>query len=183
MRFNHPDRVVLGAESEMAIEIMKDVYRVLYLNQTPFPTTNIETAELVKYASNAFLAAKISFINEMAELCEKVGANIQHISKGMGIDGRIGPKFLDAGPGYGGSCFPNDTRALSRIARDHGCQLSIVDSTIRANENQKLRMVNIIDSTMGGVNGKTIGVLGLAFKPETDDMREAPSLTIVNSFS
>lgn len=177
--FTHPDRVVLGAESERAIEIMKELYRVLYLNETPFLITNIETAELIKYASNAFLATKISFINELTELCEKVGANIQHVSKGMGMDRRIGSKFLHAGPGYGGSCFPKDIQALLKIGRDYGCELSIIDSTVKANDNQKLRMINKILSIMGSVEGKTICVLGLAFKPETDDMREAPALTII----
>ncbi len=177
--FTHPDRVVLGAESEKAIEIMKEVYRVLYLNETPFLITNIETAELIKYASNSFLATRITFINELTELCEKVGANIQHVSKGMGMDGRIGPKFLHAGPGYGGSCFPKDIQALLKIGRDYGCELSIIASTIKANDNQKFRMINKITNIMGSVEGKTICVLGLAFKPETDDMREAPALTII----
>lgn len=178
--FTHPDRVILGAESEKAVEIMKEVYRVLYLNETPSLITNLETAELIKYASNAFLATKISFINEMTELCEKVGANIQHVSKGMGMDGRIGPKFLHAGPGYGGSCFPKDTQALLRIGRDYECEISLIDSTIKANDNQKLRMVEKIENAMESVEGKIIGVLGLSFKPETDDMREAPALTIIN---
>lgn len=177
--FTHPDRVVLGAESERAIEIMKEVYRVLYLNETPFLITNIETSELIKYASNAFLAARITFINELTELCEKVGANIQHVSKGMGMDVRIGSKFLNAGPGYGGSCFPKDIQALLKIGRDYGCELSIIDSTIKANEKQKLRIINKIVNTMGSVEGKTICILGLAFKPETDDMRESPALTII----
>ena len=181
--FTHPDRVVIGAESQKAIEIMKDVYKVLYLNETPFLITNRETAELIKYASNAFLATKISFINELTELCEKVGADIQHVTKGMGMDGRIGKKFLHAGPGYGGSCFPKDTQALSRIANDNGCKVSIVDSVILANETQKLRMVEKIISSMGEVKEKTFAILGLAFKPETDDMRDAPALTIINELS
>jgi UDPglucose 6-dehydrogenase len=177
--FTHPDRVVIGAEAEKAVEIMKEVYRVLYLNETPFLATNVETAELIKYASNAFLATKISFINELTELCEKVGADIQHISKGMGMDGRIGSKFLHAGPGYGGSCFPKDTQALTRIAKNYGCELSIVEATINSNMSQKLRMVDMIVASMGGVAGKTLAILGLAFKPETDDMREAPAITII----
>lgn len=177
--FTHPDRVVLGAESERAIERMKEVYKVLHMNEVPFLITNIETAELIKYASNAFLATRITFINELTELCEKVGANIQQVSKGMGMDKRIGPKFLNAGPGYGGSCFPKDIQALLKTGRDYGCELSIIDSTIKANDNQKLRMINKILSIMGNVEGKTICVLGLAFKPETDDMREAPALTII----
>lgn len=178
--FTHPDRIVIGAESERAILIMKEVYRVLYLNETPFLVSNIETAELVKYASNAFLATKITFINELTELCENIGADIQHISMGMGMDGRIGRKFLHAGPGYGGSCFPKDTQALSKIAKEYGCSLSIVDSTIRANHSQKLRMVERIKELMGDVSGSCIAVLGLAFKPETDDMREAPAATIIS---
>lgn len=177
--FTHPDRIIIGAESEKAIEVMKEVYRVLYLNETPFIITNIETAELIKYASNAFLATKISFINELTELCEKVGADIQHISKGMGMDGRIGPKFLHAGPGYGGSCFPKDTKALLKIGQKYGCNLSIIKSTIEANTAQKLRLVKKVNEYMGNLEGKTIAVLGLAFKPETDDMRESPALTII----
>lgn len=178
--FTHPDRIVIGAESDKALNVMKEVYRVLYINETPFLITNIETAELVKYASNAFLATKISFINELTELCEKVGGDIQHVAKGMGMDGRIGSKFLHAGPGYGGSCFPKDTQALARIAKDYGCSLSIVDATIGSNEAQKLRMVNKIENAMVEVKDKTFAILGLAFKPETDDMRDAPAITIIN---
>lgn len=181
--FTHPDRVVIGADSEKAINIMKEVYRVLYLNETPFLITNVETAELIKYASNAFLAAKITFINELSELCEKVNANVQHVSKGMGMDGRIGSKFLHAGPGYGGSCFPKDTKAITQIAKNHGCSLSIVEATIAANERQKLRLVKKINEVMGDLKDKTITVLGLAFKPETDDMREAPALTIITELA
>lgn len=181
--FTHPDRVVIGAESKKAIDIMKEVYRVLYINETPFLITNIETAELVKYASNAFLATKISFINELSELCEKVGANIQHIAKGIGMDGRIGSKFLHVGPGYGGSCFPKDTKALVKIGINSGCKLLIVESTIEANEKQKLRMVDEIVKAMEGVENITLAILGLAFKPDTDDMREAPSLTILNELA
>lgn len=181
--FTHPDRVVIGAESEKAAEIMKEVYRVLYINETPFLTTNIETAELVKYACNAFLATKISFVNELTELCERVGADIQHVARGMGMDGRIGKKFLHAGPGYGGSCFPKDTQALVKVAKDHGCTLSIIDSTIKANESQKLKMVDKIVRAMGGVEGRTLGILGLAFKPNTDDMREAPAITILEELA
>lgn len=181
--FTHPDRVVIGADSEKAISIMKDVYRVLYLNETPFLITNVETAEIIKYASNAFLATKITFINELSELCEKVNANIQHVSKGMGMDGRIGNKFLHAGPGYGGSCFPKDTKAMVKIAKEHDCSLSIVDATIEANEKQKLRLVKKVNEVMGDLKNKTIAVLGLAFKPETDDMRDAPALTIINELA
>ncbi len=177
--FTHPDRVVIGYDSPRALETMKQVYRVLYLNETPFVETNIETAEMIKYASNAFLAVKITFINEIANLCEKVGANVQDVARAMGKDGRIGAKFLHAGPGYGGSCFPKDTRALADIARKAGSPLSLVDSTIAANENQKSRMAEKIAARMGPVNGKILAVLGLAFKPNTDDMREAPSLAIL----
>jgi len=181
--FTHPDRVVVGAESIRSIEIMKEVYRVLYLNETPFLITNIETAELVKYASNAFLATKISFVNELSELCEKVGADINHVSKGMGMDKRIGAKFLHVGPGFGGSCFPKDTQALVKIADENSCNLSIVKSTIDANRKQKTRMVDKIVSTMKVVDGKTFAILGLAFKPNTDDMRDAPALTILNELA
>ena len=179
--FTHPDRVVIGSESSRAREIMKDVYRALYLNETPYIETNLETAEMIKYASNAFLAVKITFINEVANLCEKVGANVQDVAKAMGRDGRIGAKFLHPGPGYGGSCFPKDTQAMARTGRDYGEPLSIVETTIEANERQKLRMVEKIESGMGGagsLSGKTIAMLGLAFKPNTDDMRESPSIAI-----
>lgn len=181
--FTHADRVVIGAESPEAIETMKEVYRVLYINETPFLTVNIETAELVKYASNAFLATKISFVNELSELCEKTGANIQQVARGMGMDGRIGSKFLHAGPGYGGSCFPKDTRALVYIGKTHQCDLGIVKATINANEKQKTRLVNKILTAMGTVEGKRICILGLAFKNNTDDMREAPTLTILKELS
>lgn len=181
--FTHADRVVIGAESKKAIQIMKEVYRVLYINETPFLITNIETAELIKYASNAFLATKISFINELSELCEKVGANIQQVGKGMGMDGRIGTKFLHAGPGYGGSCFPKDTRALVAMGDAHDCNMGIIKSTISANEKQKLRMVDKITSEIENLDGKVFGILGLAFKNNTDDMREAPSITILSKLA
>ena len=178
--FMHPDRVVVGAESERAFEIMKSVYRVLFLNQkTPFLFTNIETSETIKYASNAFLATKITFINEMAALCEKVGANVVDVARGMGMDGRIGNKFLNPGSGYGGSCFPKDTRALARIGEEHGAPMTLVETTIEANEAVKMRMVDKITEAVGDIGGKTIGILGLAFKPETDDMRDAPALVIL----
>ncbi|HOT63347.1 MAG TPA: UDP-glucose/GDP-mannose dehydrogenase family protein, partial [Treponemataceae bacterium] len=180
--FMHPDRVVIGAESDRARTLMKDVYRSLYINETPYIETNIETAEMIKYASNSFLAVKITFINEVANLCERVGANVQDVAKAMGRDGRIGGKFLHPGPGYGGSCFPKDTQAMARIGRDAGEPLSIVETTIEANERQKERMVAKIEAGLGGsgsLKGKTIAVLGLAFKPNTDDMREAPALTII----
>ncbi len=179
--FTHPDRVVIGAESQQAREIMKEVYRALYLNETPYIETNLETAEMIKYASNAFLAVKITFINEIANICEKVGANVQDVAKAMGRDGRIGPKFLHPGPGYGGSCFPKDTRAMARMGRDLGEPLSLVESTIQANERQKARMVRKIEDGLGGpgsLQGKTLAVLGLAFKPNTDDMRESPAIPI-----
>lgn len=180
--FMHPDRVVIGAESDRARILMKDVYRSLYINETPYIETNIETAEMIKYASNSFLAVKITFINEVANLCERVGANVQDVAKAMGRDGRIGGKFLHPGPGYGGSCFPKDTQAMARIGRDAGEPLSIVEATIEANDRQKERMVAKIETGLGGagsLKGKTVAVLGLAFKPNTDDMREAPALTII----
>ncbi|SCM98747.1 RkpK [Bacillus mycoides] len=177
--FTHPDRVVIGAESERALELMKDVYRVLYLNETPFVETNIETAEMIKYAANAFLAMKITFINEVANVCEKVGADVQKVAKAMGQDGRISPKFLHAGPGYGGSCFPKDTKALARIAHDHGETISLIEATVEANEKQKLKMVDKIINAMGDVEGKVFAILGITFKPNTDDMRDAPALVIL----
>ena len=176
--FTHPDRVVIGADRPQGRDAMKEVYRALFLNETPYIETGLETAEMIKYASNAFLAVKITFINEIANLCEKVGANVQEVAKALGKDGRIGPKFLHPGAGYGGSCFPKDTQALARTGRDFDEPLSVIETTIAANERQKARMVRKIDEGMGGVAGKTIAVLGLAFKPNTDDMRDAPSLTI-----
>ena len=181
--FTHPDRVVIGAESSAAIETMKMVYRVLFLNETPFLSTNIETAELIKYASNAFLATKISFINELSELCEKVDADIQQVAKGMGMDGRIGPKFLHVGPGYGGSCFPKDTKAIVKIGDEHDCSLGIIKATIAANDKQKLRIVCKIIKEMGNVDGEILGILGLSFKNNTDDMREAPSIVILSELA
>lgn len=177
--FTHPDRVVIGVESKEVAEIMKKVYRPLYINETPFIITNIETAEMIKYACNAFLATKITFINEIANLCEKVGANVQQVSKAMGRDGRISPKFLHAGPGFGGSCFPKDTKALVQIAEKHGVHMSVVSSVIEANHRQKKMVTEKLEKVAGDLKGKTIGILGLAFKPETDDMRDAPSLTII----
>lgn len=174
-----PNRIVIGHESERARDAMKKVYDVLYLKETPFIFTNIETAEMIKYASNAFLAVKISYINEMALLSEKVGADVQKIAMAMGMDGRISPKFLNAGPGYGGSCFPKDTRAIVDIARQYGEELHVIDAAIRANEKQKRKMVEKILERMGSVDGKAIGVLGLSFKPETDDMRESPAIDII----
>jgi len=176
--FTHPDRVIIGADRPQAREAMKEVYRALSLNEIPYIETGLETAEMIKYASNAFLAVKITFINEVANLCEKVGANVQDVARALGRDGRIGAKFLHPGPGYGGSCFPKDTRAMARTGRDHGSMLSIVEATIDANERQKARMVDKIENGLGSLGGKTIAVLGLAFKPNTDDMRDAPSIAI-----
>ena len=174
-----PDRVVIGTESERAKEIMKKVYDVLFINETPFVFTNIETAEMIKYASNAFLAVKISFINEISLLAEKVGANTQEIAKAMGKDGRISPKFLHCGPGYGGSCFPKDTKAIVDIAKKYGEEMYVIKAAIDANEKQKRKMVEKIIDKMEGVEGKHIAILGLSFKLDTDDMREAPSLDII----
>jgi UDPglucose 6-dehydrogenase len=182
--FTHPDRVVVGSESERARKIMKDVYRSLYLNETPFIETNLESAEMIKYASNAFLAVKITFINEIANLCEETGANVGDVSRAMGKDGRIGSKFLHPGPGYGGSCFPKDTRALAKIGKDHHEIQHIIETTIESNERQKLRAAKKIEAVMieathsESLNGKTLAMLGLAFKPNTDDMRESPAITI-----
>lgn len=181
--FSHPDRVVIGAESNRAVEVMKQVYRVLYLNETPFVETNIETAEMIKYASNAFLAMKITFINEIANLCEKVGSNVQDVSKAMGRDGRISPKFLHPGPGYGGSCFPKDTLALAEIGRQYGSPVTLIEKTVEANEYQKKLMARKIEATLGNLEGKQLAILGLSFKPNTDDMREAPSINILNELA
>jgi len=178
--FKRPDRVVVGTEDEKAKEIMRALYRPLYINETPILFTSRRTSELIKYAANSFLATKITFINEMADLCEAVGANVQEVAKGIGLDKRIGAKFLHAGPGYGGSCFPKDTLALARTAEEANVSLSIVSSVVDANEARKRRMANkVIDALGGDLTGKTIAVLGLAFKPNTDDMRDAPSLTII----
>jgi UDPglucose 6-dehydrogenase len=177
--FMRPDRVTIGAESEQAIAIMKDIYSALYLIETPFVITGLETAEMIKYAANAFLATKVSFINEIANLCERMGADVHHVAKAMGLDGRIGKKFLHPGPGYGGSCFPKDTRALSRMAQEKGYSFKILDSVIRVNEEQKKRMVVKIQEKVGDLRGKTIGILGLSFKPNTDDIRESSSMVII----
>ena len=180
--FMRPDRVVIGAESEQAAAIMKDIYNVLYLNETAFVLTNIETAELIKYAANAFLATKISFINEVANLCEKVGADVQQVAHGIGLDGRIGKKFLHAGPGYGGSCFPKDTLALAATGRLVEEPLAIVEAVIAVNQRQRQRMVEKVAALLDDdVEGKTIAVLGLSFKPETDDVRDAPALYFVKA--
>ena len=178
--FKRPDRVVVGTENAKAKKVMRSIYRPLFINETPIVFTSRRTSELIKYAANSFLATKITFINEMADLCEAVGANVQEVAKGIGLDKRIGSKFLHAGPGYGGSCFPKDTLALARTAEEANVSLSIVSSVVDANEARKRRMANkIIDALGGDLTGKTIAVLGLAFKPNTDDMRDAPSLTII----
>ena len=213
--FTHPDRVVVGSDSERARDVMRQVYRVLYLNETPFIETNIETAEMIKYAANAFLALKITFINETANLCEKVGANVQDVARAMGRDGRISPKFLHAGPGYGGSCFPKDTRALAEIGRAAGARLHLIEQTVESNERQKKLTAAKVRTVLsaagrksgdakadkagggtgkvtggaqgpddpGDLTGMTIAVLGLAFKPNTDDMRESPAITIMTELA
>lgn len=179
--FMRPNRVVIGAKSPQAVAIMRDLYKPLYLIETPFVITNVETAELIKYASNSFLAAKISFINEMSALCEKVGADVHMVAKGMGLDQRIGAKFLHPGPGYGGSCLPKDTNALLKMAEDHEVELGIIDAAVKANERQKEKTVQKIREAIGPLKGKTVAVLGLSFKPNTDDIRDAPSLSIIRS--
>ncbi len=178
--FMKPDRVVVGVESDRAAQVMADIYRPLYLRDFPIITTDLESAEMIKYAANAFLATKITFINEIAALCEKTGADVKQVSKGMGLDGRIGNKFLHAGPGYGGSCFPKDTKALARIGQDFASPMHITETVITVNEEIKRRMIDKVRDLCGGsFNGKTVAVLGVTFKPNTDDMRDAPSLTIV----
>jgi len=177
--FMRPDRVTIGAESEQAVAIMKDIYSALYLIETPFVITSLETAEMIKYAANAFLATKVSFINEIANVCELMGADVHHVARAMGLDGRIGKKFLHPGPGYGGSCFPKDTRALSRMAHEKGYLFKVLDAVIQVNDEQKKRMVSKIIEKVGDVKGKTIGILGLSFKPNTDDIRESSSLVII----
>lgn len=178
--FMRPDRVVLGVESERAEALLRELYRPLNLIEAPILVTGLESAELIKYAANAFLATKISFINEISMLCEEVGADVHAVSKGMGMDNRIGSKFLHPGPGYGGSCFPKDTQALVRIAQEHDTSSRIVESVIEVNAAQKARMIKKVRDALGGSEtGKTIGVLGLTFKPETDDMRDAPALSIL----
>ena len=177
--FRRPDRVVVGCDTERARKVMREVYRPLFLNETPILFTSRETSELIKYAANAFLATKITFINEMADICEKVGGDVQDVARGIGLDGRIGKKFLHAGPGYGGSCFPKDTLALVKTASDLGTPSRIVEAVVAVNDRRKLDMAKKIEAAFGGVKGKTIAVLGLTFKPNTDDMRDAPSLVIL----
>ena len=178
--FKFPDRIVVGISDERARKVLSDVYRPLSLNKAPIMFTARRTAEMIKYAANAFLATKITFINEMADLAEKVGADVQEVARGIGLDNRIGSKFLHAGPGFGGSCFPKDTRALVKIALDHDVQLRIVESVLAVNDNRKRAMARKVASAAGGnLRGKTVAVLGLTFKPDTDDMREAPSIPLV----
>jgi len=178
--FMRPDRVVIGTESERAAAVMKELYRPLYLIETPILFTSLETAELIKYAANSFLATKITFINQVADLCEKVGANVQDVARGIGLDGRIGRKFLHAGPGFGGSCFPKDCLALVKTAQEAGAPLGIIETVVAANDGRKEQMAErIVQACGGSVKGKTIAVLGLTFKPNTDDMRDSPSLAIV----
>jgi UDPglucose 6-dehydrogenase len=178
--FKRPDRIVIGLDDPRAREPMEEIYRPLYLNQPPLVFTSRRTSELIKYAANAFLATKITFINEIADLCEKVGANVQDVARGIGLDNRIGSKFLHAGPGYGGSCFPKDTHALIKTAQDAGAPVRIVETVAAANESRKRRMAEkILEACGGSLRGKAIAVLGLAFKPNTDDMRDAASLAII----
>ena len=180
--FKRPDRVVVGTEDERARAVMRELYRPLYLNETPILFTDRRTSELTKYAANAFLALKITYINEMADLCEAVGADVQQVARGIGLDGRIGGKFLNAGPGYGGSCFPKDTVALVRTARDAGAPVELVEATVKVNTERKKAMAGKVAKALDGqLAGKTVGILGLTFKPNTDDMREAPSLDIVSA--
>ncbi len=179
--FMRPDRVVIGSNEDAAIEVMKELYRPLYLIETPIVITSLEAAELIKYAANAFLATKITFINEVANLCDAIGCDVHDVARGMGMDNRIGRKFLHPGPGYGGSCFPKDTRALTTVADQFGVETRIVDAVIEANERQRDAMIPKIESLVGDLKGKKIGVLGLSFKPETDDMRESPAIEIIHT--
>ncbi len=178
--FMRPDRVVIGSNEQRAIEVMKELYRPLYLIETPIVITSLEAAELIKYAANAFLATKITFINEIANLCDAIGCDVHDVARGMGMDNRIGRKFLHPGPGYGGSCFPKDTRALTTVADQFGVETRIVDAVILANDLQRQAMIPKIEKLVGDLEGKQIGVLGLSFKPETDDMRESPAIEIVH---
>jgi UDPglucose 6-dehydrogenase len=178
--FMRPDRVVVGVQNPRAAEVMNEIYRPLFLRDFPIVVTDLESAELIKYAANAFLAAKITFINEIAALCERVGADVKEVAKGIGLDGRIGNKFLHAGPGFGGSCFPKDTKALARIGQEQAVPMQITETVIKVNDEIKRRMIDkLLDPCGGSFNGKTVAVLGVTFKPNTDDMRDAPSLTII----
>jgi UDPglucose 6-dehydrogenase len=180
--FKHPDRIVIGIEDERARAPMEEVYRPLYLNKAPLLFTRRRTSELIKYAANAFLAMKITFINEIADLCEKVGADVQEVSRGIGLDNRIGAKFLHAGPGYGGSCFPKDTLALMKTAQDHDSPIRLIEATVAVNDQRKRAMARKVFAAVGGsMRGRTVAVLGLTFKPNTDDMRDAPSLSIIQA--
>jgi UDPglucose 6-dehydrogenase len=179
--FMRPDRVVIGSNEDEAIEVMKELYRPLYLIETPIVITSLEAAELIKYAANAFLATKITFINEVANLCDAIGCDVHDVARGMGMDNRIGRKFLHPGPGYGGSCFPKDTRALTTVADQFGVETRIVDAVIEANQRQRDAMIPKIEKLVGDLKGKKIVVLGLSFKPETDDMRESPAIEIVHT--
>jgi len=180
--FKRPDRIVIGLDDDRARAVMTEVYRPLYLNQAPLLFTSRRTSELIKYAANAFLAMKITFINEMADLCEKVGANVQEVSRGIGLDGRIGAKFLHAGPGYGGSCFPKDTLALAKTAQDYDSPVRLIEATISINDNRKRAMGRKVIAAVGGdVRGKSVAVLGLTFKPNTDDMRDSPAISIIQT--
>jgi len=181
--FMRPDRVVIGCQDEAAVAIMRDLYRPLYLIETPVVITSLEAAELTKYAANAFLATKISFINEIANLCDQIGCDVHDVARGIGMDNRIGRYFLHPGPGYGGSCFPKDTTALLSVAREYGAETLIVDAVVEVNRRQRQRMIPKIERLVGELKGKTIAVLGLSFKPETDDMREAPSVDIINALA
>jgi UDPglucose 6-dehydrogenase len=181
--FMRPDRVVIGSNESRAIEVMKELYRPLYLIETPIVITSLEAAELIKYAANAFLATKITFINEIANLCDAIGCDVHDVARGMGMDNRIGRKFLHPGPGYGGSCFPKDTRALTTVADSFGVETRIVDAVIEANDRQRDAMIPKIERLVGDLKDKTIGVLGLSFKPETDDMRESPAIEIVSELT
>jgi UDPglucose 6-dehydrogenase len=179
--FKHPDRIVIGSEAKRAAEVMEALYRPIYINRLPLIVTDRRTAELIKYASNAFLATKITFINEIANLCERVGADVQDVARGMGLDNRIGSKFLHAGPGFGGSCFPKDTLALIKIGQDHATPLEIVDTVIRINDRRKTEMSKKVAAALDIVREQTVAVLGLTFKPNTDDMREAPSIPLIEN--
>ncbi len=178
--FMRPDRIIVGVQTKKAADVMAEIYRPLFLRDFPIVTTDLESAEMIKYAANAFLAIKITFINEIAALCEKTGADVKEVARGIGLDGRIGNKFLHAGPGYGGSCFPKDTRALARIGQENAVPMQITETVIRVNEEIKHRMIDkLLDLCGGSFNGKVIAVLGVTFKPNTDDMRDAPALTII----
>lgn len=179
--FMRPDRVVIGSNEERALDVMRELYRPLYLIETPIVTTSLEAAELIKYAANAFLATKITFINEIANLCDAIGCDVHDVARGMGMDNRIGRKFLHPGPGYGGSCFPKDTRALTTVADQFGVETRIVDAVIEANERQRDAMIPKIEKLVGDLSGKKVGVLGLSFKPETDDMRESPAIGVIQA--